>query len=99
VKLSASSPRFLKTTDTFGPNVFPALAEKAEEISVAISDKDSLEQLSKELRSTTRTDIYLTSETIGKVVKQNKISDPPITEANRLQEPAREDDEVYSRLG
>lgn len=57
MKLPASSPRFLKTTDTFGPNVFPALAEKAEEISVAISDKDSLEQLSKELRSTTRTDI------------------------------------------
>jgi PiT family inorganic phosphate transporter len=81
IHLSASEAtdelsRFLKTTGTFGPNVFPALAEKAEEISVAISDKDSLEQLSKEQRSMTRTDIYLTSESIGKLVKQNRITDP-----------------------
>jgi PiT family inorganic phosphate transporter len=66
---------YLKTGGAFSDAVFSALAEKNGEIAAAIANHQSLAELSESQRSALRTYIYYTGETIGKLIKNHKLSD------------------------
>jgi PiT family inorganic phosphate transporter len=66
---------FLKTTGKQTPNTFPALTTVNNEIVDRLTGKSSLNVLSKEERSTLRSDIYLVSETISKLDKKHQFTD------------------------
>jgi PiT family inorganic phosphate transporter len=65
---------YLKAGGAFSDNVFAALAERNEEISTTLAGHKSLAELAENQRSGLRTDIYFTSETIGKLNKGGKFS-------------------------
>ena len=65
---------YLKAGGAFSDNVFAALAEKNAEISTTLAGHQSLAELPENQRSALRTDIYFTSETIGKLNKGPKFS-------------------------
>jgi inorganic phosphate transporter, PiT family len=65
---------YLKAGGAYSDDVFPALAEQNAEISTALANHQSLTELTGDQRSALRTDIYLVSETIGKLNKGKKIS-------------------------
>ena len=66
---------FLKTNGVATDRTFAAIGTKCREISELLSGKTSLTQLSPEDRRTLRSDLYLTSEAMGKLIKQNKMAD------------------------
>ncbi len=66
---------YLKTGGAFSDNVFAALAEKNEEIATTIANRNSLNELPENQRSALRTEIYFTTETIGKLNKNHKLVD------------------------
>jgi PiT family inorganic phosphate transporter len=65
---------YLKAGGTFSDSVFAALAEKNEEIGTALAGRKTLQDVPNDQRSALRTSIYLTSETIGKLNKNHKLS-------------------------
>jgi PiT family inorganic phosphate transporter len=72
---------FLKTTGKFDETVLPAIAAKNQDILKRLDEKKSFQDVLKEDRPTLRSDIYLVSESIGKVIKQNHLTDTKDKEA------------------
>ncbi|MGA2870856.1 MAG: inorganic phosphate transporter, partial [Verrucomicrobiota bacterium] len=66
---------YTMTSGTFSDRVFTALSEKNEEIGSTLANHQSLSELPEAQRGGLRTAIYLTSETIGKLNKDHKLSD------------------------
>ena len=66
---------YLKTTGKLNERTFAALGSKCREISELLTGKNKLSDLSPKDRSLLRSDLYLTSETLGKLVKKKEITD------------------------
>jgi len=66
---------YLKTSGKINDRTFAAVGSKCREISEILKNKKSLAELSEEQRRTLRSDLYLTSETLGKLIKQKKLED------------------------
>jgi PiT family inorganic phosphate transporter len=67
---------FLKTTGQFNEDTFPALAAKDRDIVNRLNGKKSFAEVPKEERSSLRSDMYLVSESLNKLSKQGKLTDP-----------------------
>ncbi len=67
---------YLKTSGKAEPRTFAAIGSKCREISEMMAGHKSLSEISPENRRLLRSDLYLTSEALGKLVKQHKIEDP-----------------------
>jgi PiT family inorganic phosphate transporter len=67
---------YLKTTGKVQDRTFAAIGTKCREISDILTDKTSLSQLNADQRKILRSDLYLTSESLGKLIKQKKLDDP-----------------------
>ncbi len=67
---------YLKTNGKLNERTFAAIGTKCREISDALDGKKSLNELSAEDRRTLRSDLYLTSEALGKLIKHKEIADP-----------------------
>jgi PiT family inorganic phosphate transporter len=66
---------YLKTTGVMTERTFAAVATKCREISTELSGHQSLAELNEDQRKLLRSDLYLTSESLGKLIKQKKIED------------------------
>jgi PiT family inorganic phosphate transporter len=64
---------YLKAGGVYSDGIFPALAEKNEEITGTLANRQSLAELPQQERGALRTAIYFTSETIGKLNKSHQI--------------------------
>jgi PiT family inorganic phosphate transporter len=60
---------YLKSGGAFSPDVFPALAEKNKEIVATLNGHSTIAELPEDQRTTLRTAIYFTAETISKLNK------------------------------
>jgi PiT family inorganic phosphate transporter len=67
---------YLKTTGKASNQTWGALAGKNREVAIELEGKSNFDDLTIEQRKGFRSDIYLLGETIGKLNKQHKISDP-----------------------
>ncbi|HTP24418.1 MAG TPA: inorganic phosphate transporter, partial [Anaeromyxobacteraceae bacterium] len=67
---------YLKTSGSVNARTFAAVGTKCREISERLSGKTSLTELGTEERRSLRTDLYLVSEALGKLMKQKKLEDP-----------------------
>jgi PiT family inorganic phosphate transporter len=67
---------YLKTSGQMNERTFAAIGTKCREISEALEGRTSLTELNADQRRTLRTDLYLTSESLGKAIKQKKLEDP-----------------------
>ncbi len=67
---------YLKTTGKVTDRTFAAIGTKCREISEILENRKSLTELNSDQRKTLRSDLYLTSEALGKLIKQNKLTDP-----------------------
>jgi len=65
---------YLKANGTYSESVFPALAEKNQEITAALANQTSLTGLPEGQRGALRTAIYYVTETIAKLNKGGKLS-------------------------
>lgn len=72
---TATLNAYLKSSGTFNDQVFPALAEKNEEITALLAGHRSLTELPDAQRTALRTAAYFTAETIGKLTKARQIPD------------------------
>jgi PiT family inorganic phosphate transporter len=66
---------YLKTTGTVTDRTFAAIGTKCREIDTMLEGKKSLTDLNAEQRRILRSDLYLTSESLGKLIKQHKLED------------------------
>jgi inorganic phosphate transporter, PiT family len=66
---------YLKTSGKMTERTFAAVGTKCREISDILSGKNSLTELNADQRRILRSDLYLTSEALGKLIKQKKIED------------------------
>lgn len=66
---------YLKTTGKVNDRTFAAIGTKCREISDILSGKSKLSELSEDQRRILRSDLYLTSESLGKLIKQKKLED------------------------
>jgi PiT family inorganic phosphate transporter len=64
---------YLKTTGVMNERTFAAVGTKCREISALLQGKKSLSELSAEDRRILRSDLYLTSEALGKLIKQKRM--------------------------
>jgi inorganic phosphate transporter, PiT family len=67
---------YMKTSGQVTERTFAAVGTKCREISDILSGKTSLGQLNQDQRRVLRSDLYLTSESLGKLIKQKKLEDP-----------------------
>ena len=67
---------YLKTTGAVNERTFAAVGTKCREISEILTGKNQLTELTPAQRNILRSDLYLTSESLGKLIKQKKITDP-----------------------
>jgi PiT family inorganic phosphate transporter len=67
---------YLKTTGKVTDRTFAAIGTKCREISEILAGHKSLSELDENQRRILRSDLYLTSEGLGKLIKQKKIEDP-----------------------
>jgi PiT family inorganic phosphate transporter len=72
---------YLKTTGKVDPRTYAAIGAKCREISETLNGKTSLSELNEDQRKIVRSDLYLTSEGLGKLIKQKKLEDPQEREA------------------
>jgi inorganic phosphate transporter, PiT family len=72
---------FLRTTGVARPETFAAIGNKSREIYDEIQGHTTLTTLTPAQRSQLRTDLYLVSESLGKLVKQKKLVEKPDMEA------------------
>jgi inorganic phosphate transporter, PiT family len=75
---------FLKTTGVSSDLTYAAIKNKCFEISQELEGKNNLSDLNQEQRRTLRTDLYLVSESLGKLVKQHKLDADETKEAAGL---------------
>jgi inorganic phosphate transporter, PiT family len=66
---------YMKTNGKVNPRTFAAIGTKCREISEILTGKTSLNQLSADQRRVLRSDLYLTSEGLGKLIKQKQLPD------------------------
>jgi len=66
---------YLKTTGVATVKTFEALAGRNREVAIELDGRSSFDDLTIDQRKGFRSDIYLLSESIGKLIKQHKISD------------------------
>jgi inorganic phosphate transporter, PiT family len=66
---------YIKTNGKSTERTFAAVGTKCREISEILTGKNSLNELSPDQRKVLRSDLYLTSEATGKLIKQNKLTD------------------------
>jgi PiT family inorganic phosphate transporter len=66
---------YLKTTGKSTDRTFAAIGTKCREISEILTGRKSLTELTPDQRRTLRSGLYLTSEALGKLIKQNKLTD------------------------
>src|SRR5271165_3359823 len=67
---------YLKTSGKAVDRTYAAIGTKCREISELLSGKTSLGELNPDQRKILRSDLYLTSEAMGKLLKQKKLTDP-----------------------
>jgi PiT family inorganic phosphate transporter len=67
---------YLKTSGKMTDRTFAAVGTKCREISDIITGKNKLAELNADQRRILRSDLYLTSEALGKLIKQKKLTDP-----------------------
>jgi len=67
---------YLKTSGQMNQRTFAAIGTKCREISETLEGRKSLTELDAEGRRVLRTDLYLVSESLGKLIKQKKLEDP-----------------------
>jgi PiT family inorganic phosphate transporter len=67
---------YLKTSGVSSERTFGAIGVKCREISETMAGKTSFSALTTDQRRNLRTSLYLVSESMGKLIKQHKISDP-----------------------
>ncbi len=67
---------YLKTTGKVSPETYSALANKNREISETLAGHAKVSDLEPYARTALRTEIYLVSETLGKMAKQDLLKDP-----------------------
>jgi PiT family inorganic phosphate transporter len=67
---------YLKTTGKVQERTFAAIGTKCREIETILEGKKQLTELNGDERRTLRSDLYLTSESLGKLIKQHKLEDP-----------------------
>jgi len=67
---------YLKTSGKVTDRTFSAIGTKCREISELLTGRTSLSDLPAADRSTLRSDLYLASESLGKLIKQHKLEDP-----------------------
>ncbi len=68
--------QYLKTTGTLTDRTFAAIGTKCREISAELNNRTSLSTLAKNERIQLRSDLYLVSESLGKLTKAHKLEDP-----------------------
>jgi PiT family inorganic phosphate transporter len=66
---------YLKTSGKVTDRTFSAIGTKCREISELLTGRTSLSDLPAADRSTLRSDLYLASESLGKLIKQHKLED------------------------
>ena len=66
----------MKTNGKVKDRTFAAIGTKCREISEILSGRTQLSELDESQRRTLRSDLYLTSESLGKLIKQKKLEDP-----------------------
>jgi inorganic phosphate transporter, PiT family len=66
---------YLKTSGKMTERTFAAVGSKCREISEILTGHNSLSELTSDQRRTLRSDLYLTSEALGKLIKQHKLED------------------------
>jgi PiT family inorganic phosphate transporter len=64
---------YLRTTGVVTDRTFAAIGSKCREISELLTNKKSLTELNPDERRILRSDLYLTSEALGKLIKQKKL--------------------------
>jgi inorganic phosphate transporter, PiT family len=67
---------YLKTTGTATDRTFAAIGTKCREIETILEGKNKLTELNADKRRTLRSDLYLSAESLGKLIKQKKLDDP-----------------------
>ncbi len=67
---------YLKPSGKMGPDTFAAIGTKCREISSELEGHKSLTELNDDQRRALRNDLYLTSASLAKAVKQNLLTDP-----------------------
>jgi PiT family inorganic phosphate transporter len=67
---------YLKTGGKATDRTFAGIGTKCREISDLLTGRKTLSELSPDDRRTLRSDLYLTSESLGKLIKQKKLDDP-----------------------
>jgi inorganic phosphate transporter, PiT family len=67
---------YIKSSGKISNDTFAAIGTKCREISTELEGKKSLAELSEDGRRALRNDLYLTSEALGKAMKQNLLPDP-----------------------
>jgi inorganic phosphate transporter, PiT family len=67
---------FLKTSGQYNDDIFPALAAKDRDIVNLLNGKRTFSDVPREQRSALRSDIYLVSESLNKLNKLGKLTDP-----------------------
>ncbi len=67
---------YLKTTGKVTDRTYAGIGTKCREISEILSGKTALSQLTPDQRKILRSDLYLTSEGLGKLIKQKQLTDP-----------------------
>ncbi len=67
---------YLKTSGVATERTFAGIGTKCREISELLTGKQTLGELDSAQRRLLRSDLYLTSEALGKLVKQHKLTDP-----------------------
>jgi PiT family inorganic phosphate transporter len=67
---------YLKTTGKASANTFAGLAGRNREVAIELEGRSNFSDLTVDQRKGFRSDIYLLGETIGKLLKQHKVSDP-----------------------
>ncbi|MEO8028575.1 MAG: inorganic phosphate transporter, partial [Bryobacteraceae bacterium] len=66
---------YMRTSGTVSEKTFAAIAEKCREISDRLNGKASLTSLDRDQRSSLRTDIYMVSESLAKLNKQQLLTE------------------------
>ena len=67
---------YLKTTGKASDKTWAALAGRNREVAIELEGKSNFDDLTVDQRKGFRSDIYLLGETIAKLIKQHKVSDP-----------------------
>jgi PiT family inorganic phosphate transporter len=75
---------YLKTTGVSSELTYAAIGNECFEISGILEGKKNLTELNIDQRRTLRTSLYLVSESLGKLVKQHKLTDEESQEASAL---------------